>query len=156
MFAKLKALSGFVCALGLGVAFSSAAINAQEMKRILSDDIKALNLPFSDAVQVGNMLYLAGQLGNIPGTLTLVEGGIKAEAHQTMTNIKTVLENSGSNMDHLVRCTVFLADINEWATFNEVYKTFFNGKYPARSAFATNGLAIGARVEVECIAVVPE
>jgi len=114
-------------------------------------------LPFSAAVRVGNMLYLSGQLGNKPGTKELVEGGITAETRQTMENIKMTVEKYGSDMDHVVKCTVFLADISEWAAFNEVYVSFFKpDKMPARSAFGASALALGARTEVECIAVIPD
>ena len=110
------------------------------------------NLPFSEAVRHGNTLYLSGQVGIVPGSMKLAPGGIKEEAKQTMENIKTSLEAHGYSMANLIKCTVMLADISEWATFNEVYKTYFSGNYPARSAFGANGLALGARVEVECIA----
>ena len=119
-----------------------------------SGKVLPTNLPFSEAVRVGNLLFLSGQLGNQPGTLELVPGGIKAEARQTMENIKTSLDAHGYSMRDLVKCTVMLADIAEWAAFNEVYKSFFSGRYPARSALGVNGLALGARVEVECIAAV--
>ena len=111
------------------------------------------DLPFSEAVRVGNTLYLSGQIGNVPGTLELVPGGIEEEARQVMENIKASLETHGYSMTDVVKCTVMLADIGEWPTFNEVYKTFFEGRYPARSAFGANGLAVGASVEVECFAV---
>ena len=109
--------------------------------------------PFSPAVKVGNMLYLAGQEGTDHGKL--VPGGIGPETKQTLTNIKTLLEANGSDMEHVVKCTIFLADIKEWGAMNEVYRTFFSpGKLPARSAFGTSGLAQEARTEIECIAVV--
>ena len=110
------------------------------------------NLPFSSAVRVGNTLYLSGNLGNLPGSLDLAEGGIGPETRQTMENIASVLEEFGSSMDEVVKCTVFLADINEWAAMNEVYRTYFENP-PARSALGTSGLALNARVEIECIAV---
>lgn len=109
-------------------------------------------LPFSEAVRVGELLFLSGQIGIVPGTLKLVPGGIREEARQTLENIKSCLEAHGLAMTDLVKCTVMLADISEWDTFNEVYKTYFAGRYPARSALGANGLAQGARVEVECIA----
>lgn len=112
-----------------------------------------MNLPFSSAVRVDNTLYLSGNLGNIPGTMDLAEGGIAGETQQTMENIKRVLEQFGSSMDQVVKCTVFLADIAEWGAMNEVYKTYFPNK-PARSALGVSGLALNARVEIECIAVV--
>lgn len=109
-------------------------------------------LPFSEAVRAGDTLYLSGQVGIKPGTMQLVPGGIREEARQALENIKSSLEANGYSMRNIVKCTVMLADIGEWATFNEVYKTFFATPYPARSAFGASGLALGARVEVECIA----
>jgi reactive intermediate/imine deaminase len=111
-------------------------------------------LPFSDAVRVGNMLYLSGFVGNKPGTLELVEGGVQAEARQALENIRATLEKYGSSMDEIVKCTVFMADIDEWGALNDVYVTFFPGHKPARSAFGTSGLALGARTEIECLATV--
>lgn len=109
-------------------------------------------LPFSKAVKVENMLYLSGELGVKPGTLDLVSGGIGPETRQTMENIQATLEENGSSMDKVVKCLVMLADINEWAAMNEVYRTFFKTPYPARSALGSSGLALGARVEIECMA----
>ena len=110
-------------------------------------------LPFSEAVKVGNTLYLSGQIGNVPGSLALAEGGIEGEAKQVMENIKTSLTAHDHDMSDLVKCSVFLADMSEWGAFNTVYATFFEAnRFPARSAFGVNGLALGARVEVECIA----
>ena len=111
-------------------------------------------LPFSEAVRVGDTLYVSGQLGHTPGTLQVVPGGIAAEARQTLENMKAVLERRGSSMEHVVKCTVFLADMKEWPAFNEVYLKYFTKNLPARSALAAAGLALGARVEMECIAVV--
>ena len=110
-------------------------------------------LPFSEVVRVDNTLYLSGMVGVKPGTTELVSGGIEAESHQTMKNIRMMLQAHGASMDDVVKCTVMLADISEWRTFNQVYKTYFKGRYPARSALGANGLALGARVEVECLAV---
>jgi len=112
-----------------------------------------LGLPFSSAVRVGNTLYLSGNIGNVPGRNELVAGGIGAETRQTMENMKAVLEQFGSSMDRVVKCTVFLADIGEWAAMNEVYRTYFVNP-PARSALGSSGLALNARVEIECIATV--
>lgn len=112
------------------------------------------NLPFSAAVRVGHTLYLSGMIGNLPGTMELAPGGIQGQTRQTLENIKATLEHAGSSMDRVVKCTVFLADMAEWAAMNEVYVTFFPAQRPARSAVAVSGLALGARVEIECIAVV--
>jgi 2-iminobutanoate/2-iminopropanoate deaminase len=124
------------------------------LERHRSPATRALGLPFSDAVRVGETLYLSGQLGNRPGTLELVPGGIRAEARQTLDNLRAVLEAAGSSLAEVVKCTVFLADMSEWPAFNEVYREVFGDDLPARSAFATSGLALGARVELEAIAVV--
>lgn len=112
-------------------------------------------LPFSPAVRIGNLLYLSGQIGTSPNTGGgLVAGGVEAETRQTMENIKDVLTRSGSSLDRVVKCTVMMADMAEWPRMNRVYSTFFPSHLPARSAFGATGLALGARVEIECIAAV--
>jgi reactive intermediate/imine deaminase len=138
-------------------SLASANVGAQSatIDFLNSDKVASRNLPFSEAVRVGNLLYLSGQVGVAPGTLELVPGGIKQESRQTMENIRASLEAHGYKMRDIVKCTVMLADISEWAAFNEVYRTFFSDRYPARSAFGAN-LAHGARVEVECIAAVSQ
>lgn len=113
-------------------------------------------LPFSEAVRDGDLLFVSGQIGNPPGKLELVPGGLRAEAAQALENIRAIVERHGSSMTQVVKCTVFLADMKEWGDFNEVYRKAFPGKLPARSALGANGLALGARVEVECIAHVPQ
>ena len=113
-----------------------------------------MKLPFSEAVRVGHMLYLSGQLGFDRATSKLVEGGIAAETRKTLENIKATLEKHGSSMAEVVKCTVFLADINEWADMNEVYVTYFPTNPPARSALGSSGLALDARTEIECMATV--
>ena len=117
-----------------------------------SPDSALRTLPFSEAVQVGDLLFLSGQIGVAPGTLTLVPGGLEAEAAQALENIKSVLGRHGSSMDRVVKCTVFLADMRDWPSFNVIYRRYFTGPIPARSALGANGLALGAKVEVECIA----
>ena len=117
---------------------------------LTSEQTQRLNLPFSDAVRVGDLLILSGQLGNIPGTTKLAPGGIEGQARQALDNVKAILEANGSSMDKVVKCTVMMADIAEWPAFNEVYVTYFPGPKPARSAFAASGLAFDGKVEVEC------
>jgi reactive intermediate/imine deaminase len=113
-------------------------------------------LPFSPVVRVGPMLYLAGQIGTTSMTPpTLVTGGIEAETRQTLENIKAVLAKNGATMDDIVKCTVMMADMREWPAMNTVYVTYFPKDKPARSAFGTSGLALGARVEIECMAYRP-
>lgn len=108
---------------------------------------------FSPAVRVGNLLFLSGQIGTDTAN-RLVPGGIQAEARQALNNVKATLERYGSSMDRVVKCTVFLADIRDYNDFNEIYATYFRPRKPARSAMAASGLALGARVEIECIGVV--
>jgi reactive intermediate/imine deaminase len=108
-------------------------------------------LPFSSAVRVGDLLFLSGQIGNTSdGKLP---AGIEAQARQAMENIGAVLKGQGLGFGDLVKCTVMLDDMANWPAFNQVYVTYFpDGKYPARSAFGADGLALGALLEVECIA----
>jgi len=131
-----------------------AAIDTEtDVEWLKAPGTEDMNLPFSSAVRVDNLLFLSGALGIVPGTRELAEGGIQAETRQTLDNISRTLENFGSSMDKVVKCTVFLADIAEWGAMNEVYSTYFPNK-PARSALGASGLALGARTEIECIAVV--
>ena len=123
------------------------------IERFNSGQVVPASLPFPEGTAVGGLVFLSGQLGNVPGTLKLVDGGIRAEARQTLENIATVLRGQGLDLGNLVRCTVMLADMAEWPVFNEVYAEFFAGQpTPARSAFGCTGLALGARVEIECTA----
>lgn len=124
--------------------------NQQEVQYFTTDDMK--DLPFSEAVRAGNMLYLSGQIG-IDSSIKLVPGGIMAETRQVLENIKVTLERYGSSLDHVIKVTVMLADISEWEEMNNVYVQFFSKHLPARSSLGANGLAMGARVEIECIAV---
>ena len=112
------------------------------------------DLPFSRAVIVGNTIYVSGNIGVDPATGKLAPGGIAAETRQTLENIKATLEANGSSMDKVVKVTVMLADIDEWEAMNAVYKEYFPENRPARSAFGTAGLALNARLEIECIAVI--
>jgi len=114
---------------------------------------QAANLPFSQAVRAGGMLYLSGCIGNIAGKMELAPGGIAAESHQLMENIGAVLRGAGSSFDRMVKCTVYLADMAEWGAFNTVYVPYFAaGRFPARTAIGAHQLILGARVEMECVA----
>jgi reactive intermediate/imine deaminase len=112
-------------------------------------------LPFSEAVRAGDFLFLSGQIGNLPGSLQVEPGGIGPEAARALENIRAILERHAASLDDVVKCTVFLADMHDWPAFNEVYRKVFNRNFPARSALGASGLAVGARVEVECVAYVP-
>lgn len=148
------ALSSIVVSL-ITIAQQKRSRSTNYVEFLTSPDTTALNLPFSEAVRVGNILHLSGNIGNIPGKKELVQGGIKAETKQAMENIKRVLEKNGSSLDKVVKCTVMLADIKEWAAMNEVYITYFPAnRLPARNSFGTSGLALGARMEITCMATV--
>jgi 2-iminobutanoate/2-iminopropanoate deaminase len=151
----------YLVLIGLAALFASAAgLSAKDQQRraqfLDSAEAKKLRLPFSEAVRAGDMLYLSGQIGNLPGELAPVPGGIVPESRQALDNIKHVLEKHGSAVDEVIKCTVFLANMAEWPKFNEVYREYFKAPYPARSAVGVNGLALGARVEIECLAYSPQ
>ena len=150
---KLLLLIPFTVLFGCDVQDEHETSVAQkpDVEYLLMPGMEGLDLPFSSAVRVGNTLYLSGNIGNTPGSLDLAEGGITGETRQTMDNISAVLKQFGSSMDEVVKCTVFLADMSEWGAMNEVYKTYFKNP-PARSALGASGLALNARVEIECIA----
>jgi reactive intermediate/imine deaminase len=129
---------------------------APEVSFDRSPETRAADLPFSDAVRVGDLLFLSGQLGVRPGEKQLVPGGVEAETAQCLENIRAILARNGSGLERVVKCTAFLADMNEWARMNAVYRRYFPEGLPARSAFATSGLAYQARIELECIAAAGE
>jgi 2-iminobutanoate/2-iminopropanoate deaminase len=148
-------------ALGLGACANPPAadtpvpveaVPGPVIEYLQSPGAENLNLPFSAAVRVGDLLFLSGAIGIDPATGQLPPGGIQPETRQTLENIKANVERFGSSMDRVVKCTVFLADMGEWGAMNEVYRSFFP-KPPARSALGASGLALDARVEIECIAV---
>jgi 2-iminobutanoate/2-iminopropanoate deaminase len=140
-----------------GAALAATGVaGAAEVTHLNESGALPPGLPFSEAVRVDDTLYLSGQVATQPGVLELVPGGMEAEARQVLGNIRTVLEANGLGLEDVVKCTVMLADIAEWPLFNEVYAEFFSAPFPARSAFAASGLALGARVELECLAVFPD
>lgn len=110
------------------------------------------NLPFSEAVRVKDTLYLSGAIGIKPGAKSIVKGGIKAETKQTLLNIKEILKHYKLTLADIVKCQVMLKDMSDFKEFNNEYRKFFKAPYPARSTFAVSGLALGAKVEIECIA----
>jgi reactive intermediate/imine deaminase len=137
--------------IAIAIALCAGSATAQE-KQVIRMPGSLEGLPFSSAVRVGDLLFLSGQIGNRPGTRELVPGGIGAQTRQTMENIRAVLEYAGSSLDRVVKCTVFLADFRDYVAMNDVYASFFPQGPPARSALGSNGLALGAAVEIECIA----
>lgn len=134
------------------VLVAAATPLAAQEKEVLDVPGAVAGLPFSPAVKVGNIIYLSGVLGNKMGTRTLVPGGIGPETRQTLLNMKSILEAAGSSLEDVFKCTVFLADIQDYEAMNKEYAAVFRVEPPARSTIAGSGLALGARVEIECMA----
>ncbi len=145
-FSKMKTL---MAAAAMLATVGAAAVEPEYFARKAPP---GQNYPFSEAVRVGDMLYLSGEIG-IGADGKLVGGGIKVEAKQVMDNIGANLARHGSSFDHVVQCTVALADIADWPVFNDIYRGYFGTHFPARMAYASAGLALGAKVEVQCSAV---
>jgi reactive intermediate/imine deaminase len=127
--------------------------NKPDVEVLRSNAVLPANLPFPDGVRIDNFVILSGQIGVKPGTLTLVPGGIEAEARQTFENLRLTLQAHGMKLSDIVRVQIMLADMSEWQRFNVVYLEFFPDAAPARSAFGASGLAMNARVEIEVFAV---
>ena len=108
--------------------------------------------PYSQAIRIGNLVFTSGQIPIDPATGSFVEGGIKEQTRQSLLNVQAVLNEAGTTMDHVIKTTVFMADMNDFAEMNSVYAEFFNAPYPARSAVAVKTLPKGALVEIEVIA----
>ncbi len=124
------------------------------MKELIhADNAPAAVGPYSHAAKAGNLVYTAGQIPLDPATMKLVDGGIEAQTRQALDNLKAVLEAAGSDLAHVLKVTVFLADINDYKAMNGVYADYFDGSNPARSAFAVAALPLGALVEIEAVAV---
>lgn len=154
----VRSISGGVLVLALGVA--AAPASAQPVEASGAPEYLALegsDFPLSEAVQVGDILYLSGKLGTAADGSGLVPGGIEAETRRAMESIGETLAKYGLTHDAVFKCTVFLADMEDFAAFNAVYRSFFKeGRYPARSTVAVKGLALGAAIEVECAAFNPK
>jgi 2-iminobutanoate/2-iminopropanoate deaminase len=123
-------------------------------KRIHSEKAPKAVGPYSQAIQTGNLLFTSGQVPIDPATGKLVEGGIREQARQVMENLRAVLEAGGTGFSRIIKATVFLEDINNFAAFNEVYAEYFSADPPARSAFQVGALPLGAMVEIEMVALV--
>ena len=122
------------------------------MKVISTKNAPAAIGPYSQAIQVGNLVYTSGQIPIDPSTGAFVEGGIKEQTRQSLTNVKAILEEAGLSMSNVVKTTVFMADMGDFAEMNTVYAEFFTEPYPARSAVAVKTLPKGALVEIEVVA----
>ena len=123
------------------------------MKKVISTTKAPAAIgPYSQAIQVGNLVYTSGQIPINPATGVFVEGGIREQTRQSLLNVKAILEEAGLTMSDVVKTTVFLADMNDFADMNAVYAEFFAEPYPARSAVAVKMLPKGALVEIEVVA----
>ena len=122
------------------------------MKTISTKKAPSAIGPYSQAIQVGNLIYTSGQIPIDPATGAFIEGGIKEQTRQSLTNLKAILEEAGVTMSHVVKTTVFMADMGDFADMNTVYAEFFTEPYPARSAVAVKSLPKGAKVEIEVVA----
>ena len=122
---------------------------------IATDKAPAAIGPYSAGVSTGHLVFSAGQLGIDPGTGKLVEGGIQAQTRQALNNLKAILEAAGSGLENVIKTTVYLQNIMEFSLMNEIYATFFTENYPARSAFQVAALPLGAAVEIEAVALLP-
>lgn len=123
------------------------------MKAIHTDQAPKALGPYSQAIEAGGMVFASGQVPIDPATDQFVSGGIKEQTRQSLTNARSILQQAGTDLSHVVNTMVFLADMADFAAMNEVYAEFFSQPYPARSAVAVKQLPKGALVEVECIAV---
>lgn len=123
-------------------------------KAIHTDNAPKALGPYSQAIMAGNMVFASGQVPIDPATDQFVPGGIKEQTRQALVNASNILAQAGTDLSHVVKTTVFLSDMDNFAAMNEVYAQFFSQPYPARSAVAVKTLPKGALVEVECIAVV--
>ncbi len=123
------------------------------MKAIATQNAPAAIGPYSQAIEANGTVYVSGQLGIDPSTGSFTEGGAVAQARQSLTNISNILKEAGMSMKNVVKVTVLLADINDFAAVNEIYKDFFEAPFPARSAFAVAALPKGGKIEIEAIAV---
>ena len=122
------------------------------MKAIATQNAPAAIGPYSQAIEANGTVYVSGQLGIDPSTGSFAEGGAVAQARQSLTNISNILKEAGLSMNNVVKVTVLLADINDFAAVNEIYKDFFESPFPARSAFAVAALPKGGKIEIEAIA----
>ncbi|HEX6307250.1 MAG TPA: Rid family detoxifying hydrolase [Longimicrobiales bacterium] len=137
----------FTCACACACASPSSA-----NREVIAPRGASTVAPYSPAIRHGDLVFLSGQIGLRPGTRELAAGGVSAETEQALENVRTVLDAAGLTPADVVKCTVFLADMRDYDAMNTVYGRFFVSAPPARSAVGVNGLPLGARVEIECIA----
>ena len=146
---NIKIITGFLLVL----IFSCSTPQKTEIEFLESKIERRKKAPYSDAVRVGNLLFLTGQVGFNSDSLKIAHGGIKAETTQALENIRAVLEAHGSDLEHVAKCTVILTDVNDFAAFNEVFRQYFPKKKPARTTFVAD-LVIDAKIEIDVTAVI--
>jgi 2-iminobutanoate/2-iminopropanoate deaminase len=130
-------------------------MNIPQREVIFTDTAPKAIGPYNVGIKAGGFIYTAGQLGLIPETGEFVPGGIEAETRQSLINVRSILEAAGSSLDHVVKTTVFLRDMDDFAKMNAVYNEFFSTDFPARSTVAVAGLPKGGAVEIEVVAIAP-
>ena len=151
----MRTLTALIGLAALTVAAACATGGGGEPVYTTLPGRATLDLPYSDAVRAGGLLFLAGTVGTRPGTRELIGGGIEAETRQALDNISANLRHNGSSTARVVKCTVYLIDMDDFAAMNAVYATYFGDKKPARTTVAVAALPLGARIEIDCIAAVP-
>lgn len=140
--------------LPFGIVAIAAACSAEPTPRVYDRDPSLPeDLPFSSAVVVGDTIYLSGEIGRAEGSVMLVEGGVGPETRAIFENYKRTLARLDADLSDIVKCTVFLDDMSKFAEMNAAYTEFFPDEKPARSTFGVDGLALGASLEIECLAV---
>ena len=136
------------------ITIFAAVKQNKRMKAISTKKAPAAIGPYSQAIQVGNLVYTSGQIPIDPATGTFVEGGIKEQTRQSLSNVRAILEEAGLTLANVIKTTVFMADMNDFADMNAIYAEFFSEPYPARSAIAAKSLPKGALVEIEVVATI--
>lgn len=148
----MRTLPRFIIAVFACAGVSACASATSPGRDVIAPAGSSSLAPYSPAIRTGDLVFLSGQVGLRPGTRELATGGVSAETEQALENVRTVLAAAGLSPADVVKCTVFLADMRDYEAMNAVYGRFFASAPPARSAVGVNGLPLGARVEIECIA----
>lgn len=134
--------------------YAGCALQRPEVTYVATGGVLPREIPISETVKAGSFVFVSGQVGNAPGTVSLVAGGLEAETRQAISNVELVLTAHGLTLRDVVKCTVILTDMSQWSRFNSIYQQYFRPPYPARTAIGASGLALGAQVELECVAIV--
>ncbi len=151
-----RSIPALLCLLAVFVFLGAAAQKGDVAKKqIQTDKAPKASGPISQAIAAGGFVFCSGQLPVDPATGKIVPGGIEDQTRQVLKNLSAVLEAGGSSLDQVVKCTVLMTDLSEFAAMNKVYAEFFKAPCPARATFQIGALALGAKIEIECIALKP-